>query len=113
VVANVPAPLTIASIARTIGLTRQSVRSVTAELMASGLVAYAPNPHHRRAHLVVLTPQGAEVERAARARQVPWARALGAGLSARSIEETVAVLQTVLARLEQNASNASEEKEGS
>ncbi len=109
VVANVPAPLTVASIARTMGLTRQGVRGVTAELVASGLVELKPNPHHQRAHLVVLTTKGEEVERAARRRQIPWATALGKAMTARQIEETVNLLQTVLARLEQQASAAKEE----
>lgn len=108
VVANVPAPLTVASIARTIGLTRQGVRSVTAELIASGLVEFKPNPHHRRAQLVMLTAKGAEVERAARKRQVPWATALGEGLAPKHMEETVNLLQTVLARLEQKTNTSKE-----
>ena len=109
VVANVPAPLTIASIARTIGLTRQSVRSIAAELIASGFVEFRPNPHHRRAHLVILTKKGEEVERAARSRQTPWATGLGAGLSPQQIEKTVTLLQTVLARLEEQAIEWKEE----
>jgi DNA-binding MarR family transcriptional regulator len=109
IVANVPAPLTIASIARTIGLTRQSVRSVTAELVASGMVELKPNPHHRRARLVVLTPKGEETERAAKARQLPWARALGQGIGPQQIGEAVQLLQTVLARLEQQAGALKEE----
>jgi DNA-binding MarR family transcriptional regulator len=100
VVANVPAPLSVASIARTIGLTRQGVRGVTAELVASGLVEFKPNPHHRRAQLVVLTAKGKKVEHAARVRQIPWATALGAGLESRHIEEAAMLLRTVLARLE-------------
>jgi DNA-binding MarR family transcriptional regulator len=103
VVANVPAPLSVASIARTIGLTRQGVRAVTAELLASGLVELKPNPHHRRAQLVVLTAKGKDVEHAARLRQIPWATALGKDLKVRHIEEAATLLQTVLARLEQQA----------
>jgi DNA-binding MarR family transcriptional regulator len=103
VVANVPAPLSVASIARTIGLTRQGVRAVTAELLASGLVELKPNPHHRRAQLVVLTARGKNVEHAARLRQIPWATALGKDLKVRHIEEAATLLQTVLARLEQQA----------
>ena len=109
VVANVPVPLTVASIARTIGLTRQSVRGVTAELVASGMVEFKPNPHHRRAPLVVLTAKGVDVERAAKKRQIPWAGALGKGIEAHQIEATLQVLQTVLARLEQHAAALSEE----
>jgi DNA-binding MarR family transcriptional regulator len=103
VVANIPTPLSVASIARTIGLTRQGVRGVTAELVASGLVEFKPNPHHRRAQLVVLTVKGAEVEHAARLRQIPWATALGEGLELRHVEEAATLLQTVLARLEREA----------
>jgi DNA-binding MarR family transcriptional regulator len=103
VVANVPVPLSVASIARTIGLTRQGVRGVTAELVASGLVEFKSNPHHRRAQLVVLTAKGQEVEQAARLRQIPWATALGKGLQPQHIEEAVTLLQTVLARLTEQA----------
>lgn len=103
VVANVPAPLSVASIARTIGLTRQGVRGVTAELVASGLVEFQPNPHHRRAQLVVLTEKGRGVERAARRRQIPWATALGEGLGPKHIQAAAKLLHTVLARLEQHA----------
>jgi DNA-binding MarR family transcriptional regulator len=103
VVANVPAPLSVASIARTIGLTRQGVRGVTAELVASGLVEFKPNPHHRRARLVVLTAKGKEVEQATRLRQIPWATALGKGLEPQIVQGAVTLLQTVLARLEQQA----------
>ncbi|MBW4039125.1 MAG: winged helix-turn-helix transcriptional regulator [Acidobacteria bacterium] len=109
VVANVPAPLSVASIARTIGLTRQGVRGVTAELVASGLVEFKPNPHHRRAQLVVLTDKGREVEHAARRRQIPWATALGKGLKPRHIEEAAMLLQTVLARLERHSDTQKDE----
>jgi DNA-binding MarR family transcriptional regulator len=109
VVANIPAPLSVASIARTIGLTRQGVRGVTAELISSGLVEFKPNPHHRRAQLVVLTAKGKEVEQAARLRQIPWASALGEGLQTRHIEEAAMLLQTILARLEQQADTQKDE----
>ena len=103
VVANVPAPLPVASIARTIGLTRQAVRGITAELVASGLVELKPNPHHRRAHLVTLTAKGKRVEHAAKRRQIPWASALGETLKPRQIQQAVTLLHAVLAQLEQQA----------
>ncbi len=101
VVANVHAPLSVASIARIMGLTRQGVRGVTAELIASGLVELQPNPHHRRAQLVVLTEKGRDVEGAAKRRQIPWATTLGNGLNPKQIEEAAKLLGTVLARLEE------------
>ena len=109
VVANVPVPLSMASIARTIGLTRQSVRSVTAELVASGLVEFQPNPHHRRAQWVVLTAKGKQVESVARKRQIPWAADLSKGLDPQQIELAVALLQTILGRLDSQAEAQKEE----
>jgi DNA-binding MarR family transcriptional regulator len=77
--------------------------------VASGLVELKPNPHHRRAQLVVLTAKGTNAEQAARRRQIPWATGLGKDLDPHHIEQAVALLQTVLARLEQQ-SDASKDK---
>src|SRR5271166_4204772 len=48
-------PLPVAHIARNMGLARQSVQRLVDEMLADGLVRHAPNPHHRRAKLVLLT----------------------------------------------------------
>ena len=53
-----PVPLPVAHIARNMGLTRQAVQRVVDLLVGRGLVCFEPNPHHRRAKLVVLTPAG-------------------------------------------------------
>lgn len=53
-----PAPLLVAHIARNMGLARQSVQRVVDLLVERGLVRLAANPHHQRAKLVVLTPEG-------------------------------------------------------
>ncbi|OLP61835.1 MarR family transcriptional regulator [Xaviernesmea oryzae] len=53
-----PAPLTVAQIARNMGLTRQGVQRVVDLLAARGYVALEPNPHHQRARLVALTAHG-------------------------------------------------------
>ena len=45
-------PLTVSDIARTMGITRQSVQRTADVLAAQGLVAYHDNPAHRRAKLV-------------------------------------------------------------
>jgi len=52
------APQPVANLARTMGLTRQAVQRTANELSAAGLVEFAPNPHHQRAKLVVLTRKG-------------------------------------------------------
>src|SRR5687767_7130428 len=51
-------PLTVAGIARSMGLTRQAVQRLADALVDDGLCAYEDNPAHRRAKLVVPTEQG-------------------------------------------------------
>ena len=51
-------PLTVAGIARSMGITRQSVQRLADILADDGLVDYVPNPSHRRAKLVRVTEAG-------------------------------------------------------
>lgn len=51
-------PLSVAQIARVMGITRQSVQRVADLLVADGLAEYRPNPAHRRAKLLVPTAEG-------------------------------------------------------
>jgi DNA-binding MarR family transcriptional regulator len=51
-------PLTVAGIARAIGLTRQSVQRTADLLVEGGLAEYVPNPAHRRAKLFQPTGAG-------------------------------------------------------
>src|SRR3954466_13156028 len=53
-----PVPLPVAHIARNMGLTRQTVQKLANDLERDGLVRFAPNPHHQRAQLVILTENG-------------------------------------------------------
>ena len=57
-VAMSPMPLPVSHIARNMGLTRQTVQRTANELEADGFVRFAPNPHHQRAKLVLLTDLG-------------------------------------------------------
>jgi DNA-binding MarR family transcriptional regulator len=50
--------LTVARIARRMGLQRQSVQRLTDILVEQGLLAYHANPEHKRAKLVDFTPKG-------------------------------------------------------
>src|SRR4051812_669510 len=54
-------PITVAQVARVLGLARQCVQRVADSLEAAGLVSFEDNPHHRRARLVTLTPRGRTV----------------------------------------------------
>lgn len=51
-------PLTVAAIARSMGLARQSVQRTADLLVEEGLCEYLPNPAHRRAKLLSSTDSG-------------------------------------------------------
>jgi DNA-binding MarR family transcriptional regulator len=57
-------PLTVAGIARAMGITRQSVQRLADLLEAEGLAEYQPNPSHRRAKLLRPTEAGYAAVRA-------------------------------------------------
>ena len=50
--------LSVAMIARRLGLTRQSVQRVADEIVAEELASYEPNPDHQRSPLLILTDDG-------------------------------------------------------
>ena len=90
-------PRTVADIARTMGLARQSVQRTVDVLAGDGLVELVANPAHRRAKLVRLTPTGEQVLRRISARQVEWANDLAAdmALSERRIRDAFVVMQAL------------------
>jgi DNA-binding MarR family transcriptional regulator len=92
--------LPVAHIARNMGLSRQAVQRLVNELAAQNLVQFAPNPHHQRAKLVVMTPKGEAVFNAAMARQGPWADALATGVTAQEMETTLRVLRAIREKLQ-------------
>lgn len=97
-----PAPLPIAHIARNMGLARQSVRRLVDEMARDGLVRLAPNPHHARAKLVLLTAAGEHAYAAAHGKQVPWANAIAKGLPAGDIRAAQRMLATIRSRIDQD-----------
>ena len=99
-VALSPAPLPIAHLARNMGLTRQSVQRIANELAASGHLCFAPNPHHERAKLVLLTDKGRKAYESATDRWRPRAEALGKGLGRKPIDAAAELLRTIRQRLE-------------
>ena len=56
--AVIDTPLTVSDIARSMGITRQSVQRTADLLVADGLLTYRDNPAHRRAKLVAITDDG-------------------------------------------------------
>ncbi|MEU8776195.1 MarR family transcriptional regulator [Streptomyces sp. NPDC048606] len=88
-------PLPVAGIARSMGITRQSVQRVADLLAAKGLAEYVPNPAHRRAKLLRPTEAG----RAAIARVHPGHAALAARLAEELGEAAFAQTVHTLERL--------------
>ena len=94
-----PVPLPVASIARIMGLTRQSVQRIINELEAQGIITLELNPHHQRAKLVVLTERGRTLFAEATARQRPWAAKLSDGLEEGALRDTGRLLRELRGRL--------------
>jgi DNA-binding MarR family transcriptional regulator len=96
-------PQPVANIARNMGLTRQAVQRVVNELEAEGFLSFAPNPHHQRAKLVVLSKSGAKAFQAAAKRQAPWANQLARQIPGRDIRTALGVIREIATRLELTA----------
>ena len=89
-------PMTVAQIARTLGLARQSVQRVADALEEAGLVVYDDNPRHRRARLVRLTEKGNRTLATIQGAQRPWANEIGAAVGERNLQQAIAQLDRVL-----------------
>lgn len=86
-------PLPVAGIARTMGITRQSVQRIADLLVTKGLAEYAPNPAHRRAKLLRPTPAGRDAVRKIEPGHAALAARLRAELGEEGFTETVRVLE--------------------
>lgn len=95
-----PQALTVAGIAREMGLTRQGVQRTVNDLLAEGMLRLAENPQHRRARLVLATPSGRRAYAAAMDRQHRWMQRVAPGLDPARIRETRDALRRFRTRLE-------------
>src|SRR5262245_44984759 len=92
----------VAWIARDLGANRQNVQRIINDLHREGLVALAPNPHHRRAQLIMLTDKGRRSYDAAMELQAPWVNRLSEGVAVRDLETVHRVIKALRERLEGN-----------
>ncbi len=92
-------PKTVAQIARTMGLARQSVQRVADLIEQDGLTAYAQNPDHRRAKLVRLTPRGRHALETIQEAQQKWASAVGAEVGEADLDRARAVIERLVKAL--------------
>ena len=93
-------PLTVAAVAREMGLRRQSVQRTADLLVADGIAAYTENPADRRAKLVSLTPAGRRALRVIEAAQRGWAQDVGEAVGAAELDAAASALERVVAQLE-------------
>jgi len=82
-------PLTVAEVAREIGVTRQSVQRVADVLVERGLAQYQPNPAHRRAKLLTPTLDGRAAIRRIAPAHAAFARRLAAEHSRKGLERAL------------------------
>jgi DNA-binding MarR family transcriptional regulator len=102
-------PTTVAKMAQDIGHARQSVQRIADILAAEGLIAYEDNPADRRARLVVLTRDGAEVLAKIYRRQVEWSLRTMAQLSPTQLAQIADGLEGIAQVLESSLDPGDEE----
>ncbi|RTL64364.1 MAG: MarR family transcriptional regulator [Hyphomicrobiales bacterium] len=95
-------PQPVAWLARDLGANRQNVQRIINDLEREGLVTFAPNPHHKRAQLIVLTDKGKRAFKSAMDLQAPWANDLADGVTVKDIETVHRVILTLRKKLEGN-----------
>ncbi|MGH1352844.1 MAG: MarR family winged helix-turn-helix transcriptional regulator [Methyloligellaceae bacterium] len=91
--------LTVAQIARRMGLTRQGVQRIVNDLDRLGMVTFNPNIDHKRAPLVSITDTGNKVMIEIDKIQTAWVSELCDGFSERQIKQALKVIETVCERI--------------
>ena len=92
--------MTVAQIARRMGLTRQAVQRIAGDLEAGGFVEFIDNPDHRTAKLMRLTAEGEHKYDAVTERYAQWAEMLIAGMTAEDLGQTLGVVNELEERLD-------------
>lgn len=95
-------PQPVAWLARNLGVNRQNVQRIINDLHKERLVTFEPNPHHRRAQLVVLTDKGRQTYEAAMRLQASWVDNLSEGLVVKNIEIAHRVIMALRQKLDSN-----------
>ncbi|MBX5167685.1 MULTISPECIES: MarR family winged helix-turn-helix transcriptional regulator [unclassified Rhizobium] len=92
--------MSVAQIARALGLARQGVQRLADVLEGEGLIAYAENPQHQRAKLVRPTAEGTARLGVIEVAQAGWADGLGAAFTSAELDAARAVMLRVMEMLE-------------
>ncbi|MXY64130.1 MAG: MarR family transcriptional regulator [Gammaproteobacteria bacterium] len=92
--------LTVAQIARRMGLARQGVQRIVNDLVELGFVVLEENIDHKRSPLVCISDKGAGVMGEIAKVQAAWVNELSDGFSEGQIVEALELLETVRERCE-------------
>ena len=94
-------PLTVAQIARNMGLKRQSVQRLVDVLSEQGILELEDNPHHRRAKLVRLSEAGQRKYEQISKIQVRWVSSVSRDVDVQALSAAVTLLRNLEVRLQQ------------
>ncbi|NND53907.1 MAG: MarR family transcriptional regulator [Gammaproteobacteria bacterium] len=92
--------LSVAEIARRMGLQRQSVQRTADALETEGFLSYVPNPRHRRAKLAELTTQGHAALGQMQELRDEWSDTVKQDLKLRELQQAKATLAQLSSMLE-------------
>lgn len=96
-------PQPVAWIARDLGASRQNIQRIVNDLAKAGLVAFQPNPHHKRAQLVQLTDAGRQAFASTMEVYRPAADRLADDLTPEDLKTACRVMSVLRRRFEDEA----------
>jgi DNA-binding MarR family transcriptional regulator len=99
-------PATVSDVARTMGLTRQSVQQTANGLAEEGFIEFADNPRHRRAKLMVITKKGEGAMDYLGKRQREWANGLAGDGGAERLQDAAELLAELRSTLDSQSPGA-------
>lgn len=94
-------PMTVAQIARRMGLARQGVQRIAHDLERLGMASFETNLDHKRAPLVFISDEGKDVMMQVDKTQASWVNNLASGLSKKQIDQALELLETIRKRSEE------------
>jgi DNA-binding MarR family transcriptional regulator len=103
-------PQTVAQIAQSMGLARQSVQRIADALVREELATYIDKPDDKRTKLLLLTPKGETIMREIDIRQESWAKAVAVKLGTDKLTRAAHLLEELAAILEYYETEKGDEK---
>lgn len=95
------APRTVSSVARFMGLTRQSVQRTIMRLAEDGFIELGDNPEHVRAKLVTITEKGETTLQNLSEKQATWISELAEDIPPVNIRIGVGIIRGLINRLKE------------